>query len=127
MNKASGDAWRIRDISLSFALMNESDRYDPSSRLYVPPVNARKCYDQIARLVNEEPAWSFEDVMYWAGRRCYEPAEVLIKRYKKCRQVFEKAKMQVKQVASVSDERQKLIEEEGLSFENPGSDNRRDC
>lgn len=94
----------VRDLNLHYALIGEMWRYDPSSRSYVPPVNARACYEQITQLVNEEPDWSFEDVMEWVGRICYEPAEVLIKRYKKCRDVFEKAKKQVRQVASVRDE-----------------------
>lgn len=92
MDEAAGTAVRIRDVNLEFALWDEADRYDPSSSLYVPPVNARKCYDRIARLANGAPDWSFEDVMYRVGRALYEPGEVLIKRYKKCREVFEKAK-----------------------------------
>jgi len=106
----------VRDLNLQYALIGEMWRYDPSSHYYVPPVNARTCYEKITQEVNEEPDWSFEDVMEWVGRGCYEPAEVLIKRYKKCRQVFEKAKKQVKHVASIRGERQELIREEGLSI-----------
>lgn len=104
MFEASEVAASIRDMNLAIALMAESRRYDPHDPHYVPPVNARTCYKSITQWANEEPDWSFEDVMYWVARSCYEPPEFLIKKFKKCRQVFEKAKKEVKDAASVRDE-----------------------
>jgi len=106
MIEACEVAKKIRDYNLWFALFSESDRYDPESPHYVRPLNGHDCYEQITQLVNEQPDWSFEDVIDWIGRKKFhDPAEILIKRYTKCRQVFEKAKKQVKHVASVRDQR----------------------
>jgi hypothetical protein len=107
MEKAAQVADAIRYVELAQELREDRDRYDPDSDFYEPPMNAATCYEAIRRMVREQPPdWSFEDVMYWVGRDFYEPDDQLIKKFKKCRQVFEKAKMQVRHVASVPDERQ---------------------
>jgi len=107
MEKAAQVADAIRYVELAQELREDRDLYDPDSDFYEPPMNAATCYEAIRRMVREQPPdWSFEDVMYWVGRDFYEPDDQLIKKFKKCRQVFEKAKMQVRHVASVPDERQ---------------------
>ena len=104
MEKAAQVAEAIGYVELAQALRDDIDVYDPDSALYDPPLDAITCYKEIRRLVRKEPDWSFEDIMYWVGRDFRVPDDRLIKKFKKCRQVFEKAKKQVKDVASVRDE-----------------------
>jgi hypothetical protein len=107
MIEAADTAGRIRDVNLVFALAKEAWRYDPSKpSYYVAPINARNCYEKIKQLVNDEPDWQFEQVIYWVGRSCYEQPIFLIEKFKKCYEVFEKAK---EQAAHLSVRRQKPI------------------
>lgn len=92
MERAAQLAESIGDEELAQELRDNHARYDPDSDLYEPPLNAATCYEAIQRMVREEPDSSFEDIMYRVGRDFYEREDQLIKKFTKCRQVFEKAK-----------------------------------
>jgi hypothetical protein len=104
MEEAARVAEAIGHVELAEALRYGYANYDPDSDFYEPPLTAVTCYEAITRLVKEEPDWSFEDIMYQVGREHFVPDDQLIKKFKKCRQVFEKAKKQVKHAESVGDD-----------------------
>ena len=104
MEEAARVAKSIEYVELAEALRYGYAKYDPDSDFYEPPLTAVTCYEAITRLVKEEPDCSFDEVMYQVGREHVVPDDQLITKFKKCRQVFEKAKKQVKDVASVRDD-----------------------
>jgi hypothetical protein len=97
MEKVAQVAEAIGDVELAEYIRDDYRSYDPDSGFCEPPLNAITVYEAIRRWVEEEPDWPFESVMYEVGVDYFEPHELLIEKFKKCHEVFEKAKKQVSQ------------------------------